>query len=44
MRGEQRAAIARRMTQEQIEEAQAVSRSWQPGKPLPARSKTGANT
>ena len=38
---EQRAAIARRMTQEQIEEAQAMSRSWRPGTPLPTRSKTG---
>ncbi len=41
---EQRAAIARRMTQEQIEEAQAMSRSWRTGTPLPTRSKTGTNT
>lgn len=41
---EQRAAIARRMTPEQIEEAQAMSRSWRPGTPLPTQSRTGANT
>ena len=41
---EQRAAIARRMTPEQIEEAQAMSRSWRPGTPLPTRSRTGATT
>ncbi|MCC6071745.1 tetratricopeptide repeat protein [Massilia sp. GCM10020059] len=41
---EQRAAIARRMTPEQIEEAQAMSRSWRPGTPLPTRSRTGDNT
>lgn len=41
---EQRAAIARRMTQEQIEEAQAMSRSWRPGTPLPTKSRTGVNT
>ena len=38
---EQRAAIARRMTPEQIEEAQAMSRSWRPGTPLPRKSRTG---
>ena len=41
---EQRAAIARRMTQEQVEEAQALSRSWRPGMRLPTRSKTGRVT
>lgn len=41
---EQRAAIARRMTPEQIEEAQAMSRSWRPGTPLPRKSRTGENT
>lgn len=41
---EQRAAIARRMTPEQIEEAQAMSRSWRPGTPLPRRSRTGEDT
>ena len=40
---EQRALIARQMTQEQIEEAQALSRNWKPGTPLPAQSKTGSN-
>jgi TPR repeat protein len=40
---EQRAGIARQMTQEQIEEAQALSRSWKPGTPLPTQSRTGAN-
>lgn len=39
--GGQRAAIARTMTQEQIEEAQALSRTWKVGTPLPAQSKTG---
>lgn len=40
---DQRAAIAKRMTQEQIEEAQALSRTWKPGTPLPATSKTGGD-
>ncbi|NHZ95418.1 tetratricopeptide repeat protein [Massilia sp. CCM 8734] len=39
---EQRAAIARRMTQEQIDEAQALSRAWKPGTPLPTQSRSGA--
>ncbi len=38
----QRAAIAARMTQEQIDEAQAMSRAWRPGVPLPTQSRTGA--
>jgi TPR repeat protein len=38
---EQRAIIARQMTQEQIEEAQALSRNWKPGTPLPTQSRTG---
>lgn len=38
---EQRAAIAKRMTPEQIDEAQALTRAWQPGKPLPVSSRTG---
>ncbi|KQQ96740.1 tetratricopeptide repeat protein [Massilia sp. Leaf139] len=37
----QRAAIAKTMTQEQIEEAQALSRTWKVGTPLPSQSKTG---
>lgn len=37
----QRAAIAKTMTQEQIEEAQALSRTWKVGTPLPVQSKTG---
>lgn len=41
---EQRAAIARRMTQEQIEEAQALSRTWKPGTALPTASRTGGNS
>ena len=40
---EQRAGIARQMSQEQIEEAQALSRSWKPGTPLPATSRTGGS-
>jgi len=38
---EQRAAIARKMTQEQVEEAQALSRTWKVGTALPLASKTG---
>lgn len=41
---DQRAAIAKRMTQEQIEEAQALSRTWKPGTPLPTTSKTGSES
>jgi TPR repeat protein len=41
---EQRASIARQMTQEQIEEAQALSRSWKPGTPLPTASRTGGSS
>ena len=40
---EPRALIARQMTQEQVEEAQALSRNWKPGTPLPTQSKTGSN-
>jgi TPR repeat protein len=39
---EQRASIARQMTQEQIEEGQAMSRAWKVGTPLPTQSRTGA--
>ena len=38
-----RADIAKRMTQEQIEEAQALSRAWKPGMALPTSSRTGAD-
>lgn len=41
---EQRAAVSRQMTQEQIEEAQALSRNWKPGMSLPTVSRTGGNT
>ena len=37
----QRTAVMRKMTPEQIEEGQALSRAWKPGTPLPAQSKTG---
>ena len=40
---EQRAAISKQMTQEQIEEGQALSAAWKPGMPLPTQSKTGGN-
>lgn len=40
---EQRASITRQMTQEQIEEAQAMSRAWRPGTPLPTQSRSGGN-
>lgn len=39
---EQRASIARQMTPEQIEEAQALSRNWKPGTALPTASRSGA--
>ena len=39
---EQRAAIAKRMTPEQIEEAQALSRAWRPGQQIPTSSKSGS--
>ena len=38
---EQRAAIARQMTQEQIQEGQAMSATWKPGKQLPLKSRSG---
>ena len=38
-----RADIARRMTAQQIDEAQALSRTWKPGTPLPAISRTGVD-
>jgi len=38
----QRSEIAKRMTQEQIDEAQALSRNWKPGQALPTTSRTGA--
>lgn len=37
----QRAAIAKIMTPEQIEEGQAMSRNWRVGTPLPRTSRTG---
>ncbi|SHG55839.1 tetratricopeptide repeat protein [Massilia sp. CF038] len=41
---EQRTEIAKRMSAEQIEEAQALSRTWKPGQPLPASSRSGASS
>lgn len=41
---EQRALIARRMTPEQIEEGQAMSRAWRLGTPLPTQSRTGVSS
>jgi TPR repeat protein len=38
---EQRAILARQMTQEQVEEAQSLSRNWKTGTPLPTQSRTG---
>jgi TPR repeat protein len=38
---EQRAAVVKAMTPEQIEEGQALSASWKPGTPLPRSSRTG---
>lgn len=41
---EQRAAIGKKMTPEQVEEAQALSRTWKVGTALPTASKTGGST
>lgn len=38
----QKASMAERMTAEQLDEAQALLRSWRPGRPLPLSSRTGA--
>jgi TPR repeat protein len=38
---EQRSAVARTMTQEQIEEGQALSAGWRVNTPLPQKSRTG---
>ena len=38
---EQRAAVVKAMTHEQIEEGQALSAAWKPGTPLPKQSRTG---
>jgi uncharacterized protein len=40
----QRAAVAKQMSQEQIEEAQSMSRVWKVGTALPTQSRTGAVT
>jgi TPR repeat protein len=39
---QQRGALTRQMSEEQIEEAQALSRNWKPGTALPTQSRTGA--
>jgi TPR repeat protein len=41
---EQRASLSRQMTQEQLEEGQAMSRTWKPGTPLPTQSRTGGGS
>jgi TPR repeat protein len=41
---QQRAALARQMTEEQLEEAQSLSRNWKPGMALPAQTRTGGTT
>lgn len=38
---EQRSAVVKHMTQEQIEEGQALSAAWKPNTPLPRQSRTG---
>ncbi|UGQ44771.1 tetratricopeptide repeat protein [Massilia endophytica] len=38
---EQRAAVAKTMSPEQIEEGQRLSSAWKPGMPLPRTSRTG---
>lgn len=39
---EQRTSVMRQMSDEQIEEGQALSRTWQPGMALPLRSRSGS--
>jgi TPR repeat protein len=39
---EQRTALARQMSDAQVEEAQALSRNWKPGTPLPTQSRSAA--
>ncbi|TFW15836.1 tetratricopeptide repeat protein [Duganella callida] len=39
---EQRAAVLKNMSPEQIEEGQALSAAWRPGTPLPTKSRTGS--
>ena len=38
---EQRAQVVKIMTQEQVEEGQALSAAWKPNTPLPQKSRTG---
>ena len=40
---DQRAAVVRKMTHEQVEEGQALSRAWRLGSPLPTQSRTGGS-
>ena len=40
---EQRAAVVKHMTPEQIEEGQALSARWKPNSPLPTKSRTGGD-
>ncbi|MBY0557689.1 MAG: sel1 repeat family protein [Burkholderiaceae bacterium] len=40
---EQRAAVVKNMTAEQLEEGQALSAAWKPNTPLPQRSRTGGS-
>jgi len=40
---EQRSAVVRNMTAEQLEEGQALSAAWKPNTPLPQRSRTGGS-
>lgn len=41
---DQRTAIVRNMTQQQIQEGQALSAAWKPGAALPTKSRTGLVT
>ncbi|WP_348696812.1 tetratricopeptide repeat protein [Duganella fentianensis] len=40
---EQRSAVVKNMTAEQLEEGQALSAAWKPNTPLPQRSRTGGS-
>lgn len=40
---EQRTAITRQLSAEQLEEGQALSRAWHPGMPLPMHSRSGGS-
>ena len=40
---DQRSAVVKHLTQEQLEEGQALSAAWKPNTPLPTKSRTGTD-